>query len=67
MPLPQQLRLQGVDLLRVPEKLEVPEDGFWWQEDFIAHAARCARGDSKAMLEFASYLESLGTHPFFCC
>ncbi len=67
VPFPQQLRLQGVDLLEVPDKLEVPEDGFWWQEAFIAYAARCAQGDSGAMLEFASYLESLGTHPFFSC
>ena len=67
LPLPQQLRLQGVDLLGGPDKLEVPRGDFWKRKAFMVHAARCARGDPGAMVEFAAYLESLGTHPFFTC
>ena len=67
VPLPQHLRLQGVDLLGVPDKLEVPKSNFWNKKAFVAHAARCAQGDPGAMLQFASYLEALGTHPFFSC
>lgn len=67
LPFLQQLRLQGVDLLGVPRKLEVPGSNFWKEQAFTARAARCAQGDPGAMMEFAEYLESLGTHPFFLC
>lgn len=63
----QRLRLQGIDPLEVPGKLEVPKGGFWRREPFLSHAARCARGDPGAMMEFAAYLESLGPHEFFPC
>lgn len=61
----EQLRVQGMDPLDVSERLKIPENGFWWQESFISHAMQCAQGDPGAMMEFAAYLESLGTHKFF--
>lgn len=63
----EELRLQGTDPLDVSERLKIPENGFWWQEAFISHAMQCAKGDPGAMMEFAAYLESLGTHKFFSC
>ena len=45
----------------------MPRGDFWKRKAFMVHAARCARGDPGAMVEFAAYLESLGTHPFFTC
>ena len=67
LPVIQQLRLQGVDLLGVPDKLEVPQGDFWQQEGFVSCAVRCAQGEPGAMMGFAAYLESLGTHEFFSC
>lgn len=63
----QELWIRGVSLLEIPRHVKVPESSFWKNKTFTALAARCAEGDTGAMLEFAHHFEGLGDALFYQC
>ena len=67
LPFPEELRILGLTLTVVPEKLTVPQTGYETSRSFTSLAKRCAAGDTDAMMALADHLESLGDQEFFRC
>lgn len=58
-------RIRGLSILTVNYRLAVPKLDFWADSKFASLARRCATGDTDAMMEFASYYETLGSEEFY--
>lgn len=58
-------RIRGLGILTLNYQLEVPKRNFWKDPLFASLARRCATGDTDAMMELASYYESLSSREFY--
>lgn len=61
------LCLLGLDFLNPVPDLQTPQEAFWQEPRFSALAARCAQGDSQAMLDLAEEFAARSTarYPFY--